>query len=433
MNRCVRLSLLILPMIVGTASSATIHVEADGSGDVATILDAVNAASPGDTVMLADGTYTGSGNREIDITKYIVVQSESGAPEQCVIDCDGTPALNHYGFYIHFVGSPGPVIEGLTIREGAWGAGGAVHIAPSGPGTCASTIRNCQFSENWCSSWGAAIGVNTGASLSLSQCVFTGNSSASVGGALGLYGGSSCAASDCEFSLSQASVKGGAVWARAAEATFADCLFGDNVTSNGGGAIYAEACTLSYDTCRFLSNRSSANAGVVYLDGGSLEMTGCTTCGNKGGNSGAWLGSSSTTVTITGCSFVADTASIGVFYIMGSTSLALENTAIAFGVGCEALYCSGTPSPTAVCCDIYGNQSGNWMGCLSGMDGSNGNFSEDPLFCDIPSRDLTVEDCSPCLAANNTCGVDIGAYASGCACGEATEPITWGAVKALFK
>jgi hypothetical protein len=47
----------------------------------------IDAAVDGDTVLVASGTYTGTGNRDIDFKgKAIVVMSESG-PENTIIFC----------------------------------------------------------------------------------------------------------------------------------------------------------------------------------------------------------------------------------------------------------------------------------------------------------------------------------------------------------
>ena len=57
-----------------------------------TIQDAIDLTDSveGDIVELADGTYTGVGNRDIDLRgKAITVRSASGDPEACVIDCGG--------------------------------------------------------------------------------------------------------------------------------------------------------------------------------------------------------------------------------------------------------------------------------------------------------------------------------------------------------
>ena len=56
-----------------------------------TIQDAIEAANNGDTVIVAKGTYTGPGNRDIDfLGKAITVKGSTGNPNDCVINCQGT-------------------------------------------------------------------------------------------------------------------------------------------------------------------------------------------------------------------------------------------------------------------------------------------------------------------------------------------------------
>ena len=70
-----------------------IHVPADS----ATIQAGINGAVDGDTVLVADGIYTGNGNRDIEFEgKAILLMSENG-PENCVIDCEGNYQDQHRG------------------------------------------------------------------------------------------------------------------------------------------------------------------------------------------------------------------------------------------------------------------------------------------------------------------------------------------------
>jgi hypothetical protein len=67
------------------------------------------------------------------------------------------------------------------------------------------------------------------------------------------------------------------------------------------------------------------------------------------------------------------------------------------------------------CCDVYGNQGGDWIGCIADQYGTAGNISADPLFCDPVAGDHgLVSPDSPCLPENNECGVLIGAHGLGC-------------------
>jgi hypothetical protein len=71
--------------------SITVY-NADGSFRCATdtIQWGINACLNGGTVTCADGTYTGTGNKNLSwIGKHITVRSENGATN-CIIDCQGS-------------------------------------------------------------------------------------------------------------------------------------------------------------------------------------------------------------------------------------------------------------------------------------------------------------------------------------------------------
>jgi len=60
------------------------------------------------------------------------------------------------------------------------------------------------------------------------------------------------------------------------------------------------------------------------------------------------------------------------------------------------------------------------------------NFSENPLFCDAPAGDYTLENCSPCIGAGHD-GGDVGAFGSGCSCATVVSRATWGGIKAAYR
>lgn len=82
---------LFLPTAV---LSATYEVRPDGTGDFPTIQAAVNAAANGDVIELSDGTFTGPGNRDINMLgKVLTVASQGGDPAPCIIDFEGMRAF----------------------------------------------------------------------------------------------------------------------------------------------------------------------------------------------------------------------------------------------------------------------------------------------------------------------------------------------------
>lgn len=109
-----------LVLAIAAPAGATHHLVApDGSGDFATIQDAVLSAAEGDTILLADGIFRGEGNRRIDMQgRGVTIRSQSGNAAACIIDIEGTALEQHYGF--QFVRGEGPTtrLEWLTISNG---------------------------------------------------------------------------------------------------------------------------------------------------------------------------------------------------------------------------------------------------------------------------------------------------------------------------
>ena len=130
---------LALVLSASPASARTWYVKPDSTGDVPTISVAVDsAAAQGDTVLLADGTFTGPGNREVDcLDKALTIASESGDPEACIIDCGYPPicGVRLVALYFRESSHGNPRLEGVTIRDGC---GGVICDAGSAP-----VISNC--------------------------------------------------------------------------------------------------------------------------------------------------------------------------------------------------------------------------------------------------------------------------------------------------
>lgn len=175
-----------------------------------TIQQGVTTASDGDIVLVADGTYSGVGNYDINFeydAKNIVIKSLNG-PENCVIDCLGLGR----GFRIDWSQTNDTVIEGFTIVNGNTNAslsyGGAILCSQASP-----TIRNCIFKNNIGGQWGGALDVrNASASnrTKIINCTFVGNSASGGGGAVSTFK-SAPIFINCTFYNNSAGSFGGAI------------------------------------------------------------------------------------------------------------------------------------------------------------------------------------------------------------------------------
>ncbi|MEE9442447.1 MAG: right-handed parallel beta-helix repeat-containing protein [candidate division Zixibacteria bacterium] len=191
-------------------------------GNEATFQAAINEASDGDTILVADGVYQGFGNRDITFNgKDIVIKSENG-PRVTVIDCQADSFHQHLAFDIE-AKEDGIVIDGFTIRNGNHNNGGAIEIRSSSP-----TIRNCIFKNNTAPVSGGAIRAKGGDPV-IENCTFYGNSSI-VGGAIYVIAGASPPIRNCIIAFS---TQGGAVLS--SDGTSIPQISCTNIFGNSGG------------------------------------------------------------------------------------------------------------------------------------------------------------------------------------------------------
>lgn len=222
-----------------------------------------------------------------------------------------------------------------------------------------------------------------------------------------------------------AAAPGGAAYVYGAP-RIARCRFIDNASTQGGAVYLSPGLQEArIDDCLFEGNHASMVGGALYAAWPwDLKIGGSVFDGNSAGERGGAFAFNGVTdegqVQVDSCTFVANVGPIGSqLYIIDSgfqdpPGLALTASILSHASGGEPLELSGLAELTLSCNNIFGNEGGDWVGPLSGFEGTMGNFSEDPLFCDFSAGDHSLNDISPCLPANNSCGVLIGAVGEGC-------------------
>ena len=122
-----------------------------GAGEAfTTIQAAVSAAlaSSNHVIVVRDGTWTGSGNCNIDFAgKAVVLCSENG-PSACTIDCASGATTPRRAFYFHSGEAAGAAVHGFTIINGAFRTpystgqgGGAIYCLNASPTISGNVIR----------------------------------------------------------------------------------------------------------------------------------------------------------------------------------------------------------------------------------------------------------------------------------------------------
>ncbi|MCK4857716.1 MAG: right-handed parallel beta-helix repeat-containing protein [candidate division Zixibacteria bacterium] len=220
------------------------HVYPDGSGDAPTIQAAYDSCSPGDTILLAEGVYTGEGNRIVQIVYTPVVIRSVQGPEVTIVDAEYLSAGMHFGYV-----DSTTRLEGLTIQHGR---GFGIFVFAASP-----IITDCIITDNYSFEDGGGIYCNH-SSPTFIDCSFIGNYAPQNGGAFycGPYG----------------------------TLTLINCLFVDNVADQSGAAIYSDLTwwPTIIRNCLFASNHCE-QGGVVTFTANSPQFTSCTFANNSRG------------------------------------------------------------------------------------------------------------------------------------------------------
>ncbi len=205
-----------------------------------------------------------------------------------------------------------------------------------------------------------------------------------------------------------------------------DCVFFANRAENGGAIFVTGESYPTIENCRFYENVAPSFGGAVQVtDHCQVTIRGCVFWRNWGYWGGA-LGCDYSIVFDEQNTYVENgSAHLGVIgAYMGS--VIMEGTIVAYSVNSRPVeFESGTV--WLYCCDLYGNDGGDWVGGLGPQYGIEGNICADPLFCDLAAADIDLQEGSPCVpeAASHVedeCGW-IGAGRLGCGSGGASPEI----------
>jgi len=370
----------------------TYRVRADGSGDFPTIQEAVAFAAPTSVIELEDGIYRGDGNRDIRLNQAeVTIRSVSDHPENCIIDCEGTAAENHRAFLVvwqQFQAERGCLLRGVTMKNGYGGEefsydreGGAIHQS----GGTVLRVENCVF--DGCISEKSGGAIASGGHLTVEGCIFRNNRALDTAGGAIDMGGEELVVRDCRFENNDVVFWGGAFRATNGDLTVEDCIFQENQAGIGGG-VYLFHTDAVFERCLWYDNSATA-AGAFYCNQGSTVLRRCTLSDNLAGISSAIQCEDS------------------------PTDLELSSTVVSFSAGGPVIDC-GPAIVSAVRTDFFGNEGGDWIDCLAGQAGVQGNLNVDPLFCDRPGGNYYLRQGSLLAGPMDVRERVIGAYGVGC-------------------
>lgn len=244
MNKKIILSLALTLLLTTIGTAATWNVPANGN-----IQTAIDNADSGDTILLEEGTYKGSGRKNLDFGgKNLMIDANTSDPRKCIIDCEGAGRA----FYFHNGETEASTIRGITIRNGdvsnepydgpsliGGPFGGAIECFGTSP-----IIENCII-EDCKAMYGGAIDILYGSPIII-NCVFKGNTSEYDGSAIEIAG----------ESMPQ----------------FQNVLVHHNTATRGFGAIDCyDGAMPEITNCTIADNSGAENyGGICSTDGGII-------------------------------------------------------------------------------------------------------------------------------------------------------------------
>jgi len=366
------------------------------------------AGREGCTVLVANGTYTGTGNKELDLRGKAIHLKSVGGAANCIIDCENSGR----GFYFHTSETASSVVEDFTIQNGT---GSGIYCLCSNPtisdciltnnsgnggGICCSagsnpTIVRCTIRSNRASSAGGGIACSDGSSPTITDCTISGNRVSYYGGG-GIYCNSESnpTITNCIITGNTAYESGGGICCYSnSNPTITNCIIADNKTTTysanygGGGGIYCNGSSPRVINCTITGNSATLNGGAICCeDNSSPEMTNCTIVNNRaswrGGGIYCWYNSSATlnnTIMWTNSAGAAEGHQV---YAITISTVTLN-------------YCDYTSGPL----DVIGTVTAN--NCIN----------SDPLFVDAVSGDYHLQISpvlSPCIDAGDNLLVPVG-------------------------
>lgn len=423
MRRSILLWAVVCLVLASTALCRTWHIEPDGTGDAPTIQAGIDSSSAGDTVLVHPGEY----HVNLYMKSYISLVSSGG--------CDVTILKNDYGegFPIIYASCRAGLIEGFTLLG---------EPGKSGPGIileCHSGVLGAEIICNTFDRLAAYEGAGV-CCYNHSQAIIIDNVFRSCigwnagGGVLVIYGS----------------------WARIEGNTFTDCyskaggaiccsqegtceIIGNRIENNEalqrGGGIFLHECPSGRVEFNVIKgNHADLNGGGVYLYEGNYEMMYNVVWGNVARYGGGVAQAPGAALICENNTFFGNEATerASAADLRGNVASSFMNCIISNSYGASAIDCFGATLPTADCNVFWMNPS-DYVGCSPGPH----DIIACPSFCFADGGDFHLCDESPCLPGNHPTGYEcglIGALSEGCTCGPtATEPTTWGAIKAMYR
>lgn len=389
---------------VGDARAATIFVDVNATGPThdgtswctayTALQTALAAAGSGDTVKVADGTYTPGtsvtstflfnvANSGVEVLGSFGGCGDPSPDDRATIDFDNLPTSilngqlatdNTYHVVTSMFSTASTVLDGFKITNGdADGTSGSDYLGGGMLNLFSDiTVRNCAFVDNCASIGGGMYSIQSDPTIE--NCVFDTN--AAVIGAGMSNTSSSPAITKCRFINNDGSLFGGGMYNDLGSSLIlTNCEFIGNegafspmIPGGGGGLCNNNGSHVELINCLFTGNRADKGGGIGNRGGSDIVVTNCTFANNVSNYQGGGFYNNDSVPVITNCIFWDNISD----------------------------FRTGVPNKTGEDGQIEEIGSGGIIidySCVKGWTGGfggTGNIGDDPEFIDADGADDTV-------------------------------------------
>ena len=365
-------------------AATTIRVPADQP----TIQAGINAASNGDTVLVAPGTY----HENINFKGKAITVSSTGRAKVTIIDGGGITSVVTFNSNE----TATSVLSGFTIQNGnAYNApagqeGGGIAVDQASP-----IIKDNIIQNNFGKSTGGGIDVYFGSPLIEGNIIRNNSqtpllSGGSGGGGLGVggNGATQIIGNVIEHNTWPTAFGGGLTLFAAGSVLVKNNLFMDNTSADGGNALYmANTFSGALIVQNVFIGNNSKNGSTVY-----------------------WSDSPGAVISNTFADGPSTTPNFSIFSVTGveSYTVIANNVITATDSGTVAFYCTSGDfsSPSNFYNnDVYSKGGSAYGGLCTSQTGSNTNISASPMF--LTKSNVRLQGGSPAIDAGNNSAPDL--------------------------
>jgi len=412
--------LIIISIILNFGFSTTYLVPDDYNS----IQGAIEVSSNGDSIIVSPGQYFENIDflgKEILVTSLYQANDDLTIIGLTIIDAgdDGSVATFKNNE------TNNSVLQGFTLKNGIGNSqdpdgngsfytyGGGVYCESSSP-----VIKNCIIENNTADQGGGGGVFCYNASPKFYNTIISNNNTDDVGGGLYTREDSSPEFYDCIFEENTAEFGGGCYLRNESTPIMDGVVFRSNLASNSGGGIsLKDNADLLAENVEIIGNEAEGLGGGLYVNNADPTFSFLLIADNLSSSGGGGYIRNNSSVNFSNVTISNNSAGLygEGFYLRDESNLSFINSII-WGNGSSQLYFRSSGEEVEVEISyslIQDMQEGVIQNDNGNLIWGDGNFDEEPYFCNTSMGDYYIRENSPCLYGGEQ-GALVGCFEPGC-------------------